>query len=94
MRLQALGGWRGWRIEARSTLCPHVDAEGHGCPGDSARCTVELKPANGMGMFAARAAAELILLRSSVRPYCWMYFGSIWLTFSIAESRCVPLVPT
>jgi len=38
VRLQAMGAWRGWRFEAESTLCPHVDGEGRGCPGDAGKC--------------------------------------------------------
>jgi signal transduction histidine kinase len=40
VRLQAVGHWRGWKFEAESRLCPHVDAEGRGCPGDARGCTV------------------------------------------------------
>lgn len=38
VRLQAVGRWRGWKFEAETRLCPHVDPDGRGCPGDARRC--------------------------------------------------------
>jgi signal transduction histidine kinase len=46
VRLQALGRWRGWKFEAVSRQCAHVDAEGRGCPGDARRCDKIAAPAD------------------------------------------------
>jgi signal transduction histidine kinase len=38
LRLRTVGSSRGWTLEADSTLCPHVTADGRGCPGDAEQC--------------------------------------------------------
>src|SRR3954471_9196769 len=65
--------------------------------GLRARCTVCAvrlpKPAYGIGMLALRAAGELMLLLSSVKPYLSNSDIGIWLKRSRALAMWVPFWP-